>query len=111
MIGRLNHVAIAVPDLAAASAQYRDTLGARVGAPQDEPDHGVTVVFIELPNTKIATTGSTASTSPAGAPDRPMLRKKGLIAALIAALLVALVWWVIQQGWITRAAMMDFNRR
>lgn len=53
MIGRLNHVAIAVPDLAAATAQYRDTLGARVGAPQDEPDHGVTVVFIELPNTKI----------------------------------------------------------
>jgi methylmalonyl-CoA/ethylmalonyl-CoA epimerase len=53
MIGRLNHVAIAVPDLAAAAAQYRGTLGARVGAPQDEPDHGVTVVFIELPNTKI----------------------------------------------------------
>ena len=53
MIGRLNHVAIAVPDLAAASAQYRDTLGAKVGAPQDEPAHGVTVVFIELPNTKI----------------------------------------------------------
>jgi methylmalonyl-CoA/ethylmalonyl-CoA epimerase len=53
MIGRLNHVAIAVPDLEAASAQYRDTLGAQVGAPQDEPDHGVTVVFIELPNTKI----------------------------------------------------------
>ena len=53
MIGRLNHVAIAVPDLEAARAQYRDTLGAMVGAPQDEPDHGVTVVFIELPNTKI----------------------------------------------------------
>ncbi|WP_071673600.1 methylmalonyl-CoA epimerase [Nioella nitratireducens] len=53
MIGRLNHVAIAVPDLAAASAQYRDTLGAKVNPPQDEPDHGVTVVFIELPNTKI----------------------------------------------------------
>ncbi len=53
MIGRLNHVAIAVPDLAAAAAQYRDTLGARVGEPQDEPAHGVTVVFIELPNTKI----------------------------------------------------------
>ena len=53
MIGRLNHVAIAVPDLAAAAAQYTDTLGATVGAPQDEPDHGVTVVFIELPNTKI----------------------------------------------------------
>ena len=53
MIGRLNHVAIAVPDLSAASAQYADVLGARFGAPQDEPDHGVTVVFIELPNTKI----------------------------------------------------------
>jgi methylmalonyl-CoA/ethylmalonyl-CoA epimerase len=53
MIGRLNHVAIAVPDLEAAAAQYRDTLGAQVGAPQDEPDHGVTVVFINLPNTKV----------------------------------------------------------
>ncbi|WP_298436114.1 methylmalonyl-CoA epimerase [uncultured Jannaschia sp.] len=53
MIGRLNHVAIAVPDLEAAAAQYRDTLGAHVNPPQDEPDHGVTVVFIELPNTKI----------------------------------------------------------
>ena len=53
MIGRLNHVAIAVPDLQAAAAQYANTLGAKVGAPQDEPDHGVTVVFIELPNTKI----------------------------------------------------------
>lgn len=53
MIGRLNHVAIAVPDLEVAAAQYRDTLGADVGAPQDEPDHGVTVVFITLPNTKI----------------------------------------------------------
>ena len=53
MIGRLNHVAIAVPDLDAAVRQYRDTLGAKVLAPQDEPDHGVTVVFIELPNTKI----------------------------------------------------------
>ena len=53
MIGRLNHVAIAVPDLKAAAAQYRDTLGARVNPPQDEPDHGVTVVFVELENTKI----------------------------------------------------------
>lgn len=53
MIGRLNHVAIAVPDLDAAAAQYRNTLGATVGAAQDEPDHGVRVVFIELPNTKI----------------------------------------------------------
>jgi methylmalonyl-CoA/ethylmalonyl-CoA epimerase len=53
MIGRLNHVAIAVPDLAAASATYRDTLGATVSAPVDVPEHGVTVVFVELPNTKI----------------------------------------------------------
>ncbi|MDQ7072114.1 MAG: methylmalonyl-CoA epimerase [Rhodobacterales bacterium] len=53
MIGRLNHVAIAVPDLEAAADQYRNALGAKVGPPQDEPDHGVTVIFIELPNTKI----------------------------------------------------------
>jgi methylmalonyl-CoA/ethylmalonyl-CoA epimerase len=53
MIGRLNHVAIAVPDLEAAAAQYRTTLGADVGPAQDEPDHGVRVVFITLPNTKI----------------------------------------------------------
>ncbi|EDM70054.1 methylmalonyl-CoA epimerase [Roseobacter sp. AzwK-3b] len=53
MIGRLNHVAIAVPDLDAAAEQYRSALGAVVGPPQDEPDHGVTVIFIELPNTKI----------------------------------------------------------
>ena len=53
MIGRLNHVAIAVPDLTAAAAQYRDVLGARVSDPVDQPSHGVTVVFIELPNTKI----------------------------------------------------------
>ena len=53
MIGRLNHVAIAVKDLASASRLYRDTLGAKVSAPLDQPDHGVTVVFVELPNTKI----------------------------------------------------------
>ena len=53
MIGRLNHVAIAVPDLEAAAAQYRETLGAEVGPPQDEPDHGVRVIFITLPNTKV----------------------------------------------------------
>ena len=53
MIGRLNHVAIAVPDLDAASAVYRDTLGATISAPQPVPEHGVTVVFIELPNTKV----------------------------------------------------------
>lgn len=53
MIGRLNHVAIAVPDLAAAMVLYRDTLGADVSAPVDIPEHGVTVVFVNLPNTKI----------------------------------------------------------
>ena len=53
MIGRLNHVAIAVPDLAAAAAKYRDLLGADVGAPQSLPEHGVTVVFVELDNTKL----------------------------------------------------------
>ncbi len=53
MIGRLNHVAIAVPDLAAAAAVYRDTLGAEVSAPLDQPEHGVTVVFVTLPNAKV----------------------------------------------------------
>ncbi len=53
MIGRLNHVAIAVPDITAASAIYRDTLGAKLSGVQAQPDHGVTTVFIELPNTKI----------------------------------------------------------
>jgi methylmalonyl-CoA/ethylmalonyl-CoA epimerase len=53
MIGRLNHVAIAVPDLAAAITLYRDTLGAQVSAPIAQPKHGVTVVFVALPNTKI----------------------------------------------------------
>ncbi len=53
MIGRLNHVAIAVKNLEAATAIYRDTLGAKVSAPLPQPDHGVTVVFVELPNTKV----------------------------------------------------------
>ncbi len=53
MIGRVNHVAIVVPDLAAAAAQYRDLLGAQVSAPEPQPAHGVTTVFVELPNTKI----------------------------------------------------------
>ena len=53
MIGRLNHVAIAVPDLDSAAARYRDMLGATVNPPQDEPAHGVTVVFVDLPNTRI----------------------------------------------------------
>jgi methylmalonyl-CoA/ethylmalonyl-CoA epimerase len=53
MIGRLNHVAIVVPNLDAAAAVYRDTLGAQVSLPQALPAHGVTVVFVELRNTKI----------------------------------------------------------
>jgi len=53
MIGRLNHVAIAVRDLVSATALYRETLGAEVSEPLPQPAHGVTVVFIELPNTKI----------------------------------------------------------
>ena len=53
MLGRLNHVAIAVPDLAKGTQVYSAMLGAKVSAPQAEPAHGVTVVFVELPNTKI----------------------------------------------------------
>ena len=53
MIGRLNHVAIVVPELGKAASLYRDALGARVSAPVAVPAHGVTVVFVELPNTKI----------------------------------------------------------
>jgi methylmalonyl-CoA/ethylmalonyl-CoA epimerase len=53
MIGRLNHIAIAVPDLAAAAKTYAGILGAAVSAPLALPDHGVTVVFVELSNTKI----------------------------------------------------------
>lgn len=53
MLGRLNHVALAVPDLSSAVAAYRDLLGARVSAPQALPEHGVTVVFVELDNTKV----------------------------------------------------------
>jgi len=53
MIGKLNHVAIAVPDLAAAATLYRETLGATVSAPEALPDHGVTVVFVDTGNTKI----------------------------------------------------------
>jgi methylmalonyl-CoA/ethylmalonyl-CoA epimerase len=52
-IGKLNHVAIAVPDLEKAALTYRETLGARVSTPKPEPDHGVTTIFVELPNTKI----------------------------------------------------------
>jgi methylmalonyl-CoA/ethylmalonyl-CoA epimerase len=53
MIGRLNHVAIAVRDIAAGAALYRDMLGAKVSEPVAQPDHGVTTVFIDLPNTRV----------------------------------------------------------
>lgn len=53
MIGRLNHVAVAVPDLTSAAARYRDVLGATVSAPHRQPEHGVTTAFVLLPNTKI----------------------------------------------------------
>jgi methylmalonyl-CoA/ethylmalonyl-CoA epimerase len=66
MIGRLNHVAIAVPDLAAATALYRDTLGAEVSAPIAQPEHGVTVVFVILPNTKIELLEPLGQASPIG---------------------------------------------
>ena len=64
MIGRLNHVAIAVRELAAASRMYRSTLGAEVSAPEALPEHGVTVVFIALPNTKIELLEPLGSDSP-----------------------------------------------
>jgi len=64
MIGRLNHVAIAVRDLETSAALYRDTLGARVSAPQALPAHGVTVVFIDLDNTKIELLAPLGDNSP-----------------------------------------------
>jgi methylmalonyl-CoA/ethylmalonyl-CoA epimerase len=64
MIGRLNHVAIAVPDLAAATRVYKDTLGASVSDPLDQPEHGVTVVFINLPNSKVELLGLLGDKSP-----------------------------------------------
>ncbi|QDZ12532.1 methylmalonyl-CoA epimerase [Devosia ginsengisoli] len=67
MIGRLNHIAIAVPDLAAASAKYRNLLGAHVGQPQPLPEHGVTVVFIDTGNTKVELLEPLGDTSPIAA--------------------------------------------
>jgi methylmalonyl-CoA/ethylmalonyl-CoA epimerase len=67
MIGRLNHVAIAVPDLAAAARLYADALGAEVSSPVPQPDHGVTVVFVTLPNTKIELLGVLGQNSPIAA--------------------------------------------
>lgn len=67
MIGRLNHVAIATAELAKSAAVYRDLLGAKVSEPQALPDHGVTVVFVELPNTKIELLQPLGDTSPIAA--------------------------------------------
>ncbi len=67
MIGRLNHVAIAVPDLAAAARLYRDTLGAAVSDAVDQPEHGVTTVFVDLPNTRIELLGLLGAESPIAA--------------------------------------------
>lgn len=64
MIGRLNHVAIVVPDLAAASAVYRDALGARISQPQPLLEHGVSIVFVELPNAKIELVAPLGEASP-----------------------------------------------
>jgi methylmalonyl-CoA/ethylmalonyl-CoA epimerase len=64
MIGRLNHVAIAVSDLAQAMRTYRETLGAEVSDPVPQPDHGVTTVFITLPNTKIELIAPLGDSSP-----------------------------------------------
>ena len=64
MLGRLNHVAIAVPDIEAARALYANTLGAKVSDIEDQPDHGVQTVFIELPNTKIELLGTFGDASP-----------------------------------------------
>ena len=66
MIGRLNHVAIVVPDLRAAAATYRDALGAQVSEPLELADHGVTIVFVELSNTKIELLQPLDEDSPVG---------------------------------------------
>lgn len=67
MIGRLNHVAIAVPDIEAARALYRDVLGAEVSEIAEQPEHGVRTVFVALPNTKIELLGVLGENSPIGA--------------------------------------------
>jgi methylmalonyl-CoA/ethylmalonyl-CoA epimerase len=64
MIGRLNHVAIATSDLAAAAALYRDILGAKVSAPLPQPEHGVTTIFVELPGSKIELLAPLGENSP-----------------------------------------------
>jgi methylmalonyl-CoA/ethylmalonyl-CoA epimerase len=67
LLGRLNHVALAVPDLAAAARLYRDMLGARVSEPQSLPEHGVNLVFVDLANTRIELLEPLGENSPIGA--------------------------------------------
>ncbi len=67
MLGRVNHIALAVADLAAAAARYRETLGASVSAPQALPEHGVTVCFVELENTKVELLEPLGAASPISA--------------------------------------------
>jgi methylmalonyl-CoA/ethylmalonyl-CoA epimerase len=67
MLGRLNHVALAVPDLAAAARLYREKLGAKVSEPESLPEHGVRVVFVELPNTRIELLEPLGENSPVAA--------------------------------------------
>jgi methylmalonyl-CoA/ethylmalonyl-CoA epimerase len=64
MLGRLNHVALAVPNLEAAARLYREKLGARVSEPEALPEHGVTVVFVDLPNTRIELLAALGTDSP-----------------------------------------------
>src|SRR5260370_1429371 len=83
MIGRLNHIAIAVPDLAKASELYRIVMGAKVSAPKAQPAHGVTVVFVELPNTKIELLHPLGEKSPIA----NFLARKPIITSIVAAVL------------------------
>jgi methylmalonyl-CoA/ethylmalonyl-CoA epimerase len=66
MIGRINHIAIAVPDVAAAAARWRDGLGAQCSAPQDLPEHGVRIVFVSQPNSKVELMEPLGPDSPIG---------------------------------------------
>tara|TARA_Y100000589_G_scaffold173980_2_gene165124 strand:+ start:66 stop:476 length:411 start_codon:yes stop_codon:yes gene_type:complete len=67
MIGNINHIAIAVPDLETAAARWRDTLGADVSAPQSLPEHGVRIVFVTQPNSKVELMEPLGESSPIAA--------------------------------------------
>ena len=64
MIGKLNHIAIAVPNLLEAANTYKNTLGAKVGAPIKQQEHGVTVIFVDLPNSKLELISPLGESSP-----------------------------------------------